>query len=79
MGTITDAVKNAKYRDALIAQAVKCAKQLDDLQDEKNLANISRELRLILAALGLDEIADTTDVVGSLQDSVNAKTSKDNQ
>jgi hypothetical protein len=55
MGKITDAVISKQYREALIFQALKLAEQLDNLKDEKNLAPVSRELRIILVVLGLDE------------------------
>jgi hypothetical protein len=77
MGKIADAVTSTKYREALIAQALKCANQLDNLEDEKNLAPISRELRLILVALGIDEAADAGDVIMKLQEAVTGKTAKD--
>jgi hypothetical protein len=55
MGDITKAVISKQYREALIAQALKLAEQLDNIKDEKNLAPVSRELRLIRVVLGLDE------------------------
>ena len=54
MGSIQSAVRKKAYEEALLAVAVRLSGLLDDLDDEKNAAPISRELRLVLTALGID-------------------------
>ena len=71
--SVAKAVQDKRYRQALEMQALKIATQIDNLEDEKNLANLSRELRLLLIALGIDEGQESTDRVPKLADSVASK------
>ena len=65
MGSILSAVTDKKYRKALELNAQKLAEVMDDLEDEKNAAGISRELRLVLQALGIDEDEEKAKAVTS--------------
>jgi len=72
MGTISKAVQSNEYRKALELTALKLAEILDGGLDEKNAAQISREFRLIMERLGLDDKTNE-DFVGDAQKSVSDK------
>jgi len=66
MGNIRKAVTDKNYRKALELQAVRLAGLLEDENlDDKQAANIARELRITLERLGID-VNNDQDFAGRL-------------